>query len=131
MQRTRATFEAWDTNGDGALDFQEVMCGCLGAGMDPDDVSALFAQLDVNGDGTISLEEWMDGAAAYRNAAHNAVTAKPGSSRLTTGVTQAFLRDLPSVIAKLSGGAFPEVGAAAVFYKWRSLVFLSTFRRVI
>ena len=109
MQRTRATFEAWDTNGDGALDFKEVMCGCLEAGMEPDDVSALFAQLDVNGDGEISLEEWMGGAAAYRKAAHDAVVAKPGASRLTTGVTQAFLRDLPAVIAKLSGGAFPEV----------------------
>ena len=30
---------------------------------------------------------------------------------MTTGVTRAFLRDLPSVIAKLSGGAFPEVRA--------------------
>ena len=34
--------------------------------------------------------------------------AAPGSSRLTIGVTLAFLRDLPSVIANLEG-PFPEV----------------------
>jgi hypothetical protein len=105
MERTRAIFEAWDLNGDGALDFKELMCGCLGAGMEPDEVSEIFSELDVNGDGAISLEEWMGGAAAYRKAAHDAVDAAPGASRLTTGVTLAFLRDLPAVIAKVGAGA--------------------------
>ena len=61
MRRTRATFDAWDTNGDGVLSFEEVMCGCLHAGMDPDDVSAFFATLDVSGDGCISVEEFLSG----------------------------------------------------------------------
>jgi hypothetical protein len=65
----------------------------------------------VNGDRQISLEEWLNGADAYRRAAHDAVKCRPGASRLTTGVTLAFLRDLPSVVAKLEGGRteFPEV----------------------
>jgi hypothetical protein len=107
MRRTRAAFEAWDVNGDGALDFREIMCGCLEAGLEPDDVSELFRTLDVNGDGAISLEEWVGGAAAHDDLYHDCIA--PGSSRLTTGVTQAFLRDLPAVIAQVSGGAFPEV----------------------
>ena len=73
--------------------------------MEPDDVSEIFAELDVDGNGEISLEEWMGGAAAYRKAAHDAVAAAPGASHLTTGVTLAFLRDLPAVIAKVGAGA--------------------------
>ena len=131
MQRTRATFEAWDTNGDGALDFKEVLCGCLESGMDPDEVSNLFAALDVNGDGAISLEEWMGGARAYRNAAHDGVATRPGASRLTTGVTQAFLRDLPAVIAKVAGGAFPEVRGGPPFSFLREMICLRRFRKVL
>ena len=109
---TRAAFAAWDDDGNGVLDFKEVMAGCLGAGMEPDEVSELFAAMDVNGDGQISLEEWVNGAAAYRvKAAHDAAMYKPGASRLTTGVTLTFLRDLPGVIAELQAKAFPTVRA--------------------
>jgi hypothetical protein len=46
--------------------------------------------------------------AAPKQAASEAATAgSSSSSRLTTGVTLAFLRDLPAVIAKLAGG-FPH-----------------------
>jgi len=40
MQHARAAFGAWDTNGDGVLDFKEVLCGCLEAGIDPEEVSS-------------------------------------------------------------------------------------------
>jgi hypothetical protein len=61
-----AVFKQWDRNGDGVLDANEILIGCLHLGMDPEDVSALFARLDVNGDGEVSLEEWRVGYAAFR-----------------------------------------------------------------
>lgn len=96
----------------------KVMAGCLGAGMEPDEVSELFAAMDVNGDGRISLEEWVHGAAAYRvKAAHDAAMYRPGASRLTTGVTLTFLRDLAGVIAKLEAKAFPRVRPGKHFFR--------------
>ena len=62
IARTREVFDSWDTNGDGVLDFKEIMSGCLASGMEPDDVADLFQRLDVNADGTVTLDEWLAGA---------------------------------------------------------------------
>lgn len=109
MDRSRAVFERWDLNGDGVLDFTEVVAGCLGTGMEPEEVSAMFEQMDVNGDGEISLDEWLSGAAVYKANAYAAVVPTPGSSRLTTGVTLAFFKDLPSIFLKLKGGGVKKL----------------------
>ena len=62
IARTRESFDSWDTNGDGVLDFKEILSGCLATGMEPDDVAELFQRLDVNADGTVTLDEWLAGA---------------------------------------------------------------------
>ena len=61
----RELFDRWDRNGDGVLNADEVLIGCLQNGMDPDEVSALFARLDTNGDDEISYEEWRAGYGAF------------------------------------------------------------------
>ena len=61
---------------------------------------------DANADGVHSFDEFK----RLYNAVKGVAVHPPGASRLTTGVTLAFLRDLPGVIAKLEGAKdFPEV----------------------
>ena len=50
-----------------------------------------------------------ESAAVSGKAADAKLEAPPGASRLTTGVTISFLRDLPGLVAKLGGEGFPEV----------------------
>ena len=67
--RCRHIFAAWDTNGDGVLDYQEVLCGSLQAGMESDEVSMLFSHLDIDGDARVSADEFERGYAAFKRAA--------------------------------------------------------------
>ena len=54
IARTRALFDSWDTNGDGVLDFKEILSGCLATGMEPDDVI-------MTGGGRCVRQVWLEG----------------------------------------------------------------------
>lgn len=68
MADHRAISARWDVNGNGSLDKNDVLVGCLRDNMEEEEIVALFRALDVNKDGKISLDEWDRGYQTYRAA---------------------------------------------------------------
>ena len=54
-------FNAFDTNGDGKIDWREVEAAFMkvnATGVDPQDIMQLMQRVDTNGDGVLCLEEF-------------------------------------------------------------------------
>ena len=117
-EEARAWFVAHDADDSGTIDAAELASVFRALGLkraDQDEASfetlvgRRLREHDANADGVLSFDEFQ----RLYNAVKGVAAHPPGASRLTTGVTLAFLRDLPGVVAKLEGGRteFPEVGA--------------------
>lgn len=76
-----ALFKEWDRNGDGALDAYEILIGCLQLGMDPEDVSALFARLVARGICRVSRARHTCGRAVRVAEAAQAGKLRGGAER--------------------------------------------------
>ena len=113
-EEARACFVEHDADGSGSIDAAELLSVFLALGLkraDQDEetfealVGRCLKEHDANADGVLNFDEFK----RLCNAVKGVAVYPPGASRLTTGVTLAFLRDLPGVIAKLEGAKdFPE-----------------------
>ena len=112
-EEARACFLAHDTDDSGTIDATELVSvfRTLGLKRAEQDEASFEARVgrclsehDTNADGVLSFDEFK----RLYNVIKGVAVHRPRASRLTTGVTLAFLRDLPGVIAKLEF-PFPEV----------------------
>ena len=114
----RTAFAAFDEDGSGAIDKDEMLRAVHGAGLDhvtARDVAALFSLVDASGDGELQLDEFLDAMSRLVEPPNDARDTAVGGSGVGVGVLGSlfgFFGAKPPLGGSASGGARASAGAA-------------------